>query len=134
MAYNYEFPYTDPTLYNDDWLLSKMKSFLSWMEETDAWKTEYAEAYEDYKKMIDDIENGTFPDSIKNAFSKWMEQNGLDLVGHLVKMVFFGLTDDGHFIAYIPESWDDIVFNTVDYDIILPAHPEYKYGHLVLSY
>ena len=25
MAYNYEYPYTDPNRYNDDWLISKMK-------------------------------------------------------------------------------------------------------------
>lgn len=25
MAYNYEYPYTDPSRYNDDWLLNKMK-------------------------------------------------------------------------------------------------------------
>ena len=25
MAYNYEYPYTDPNRYNDDWLLNKMK-------------------------------------------------------------------------------------------------------------
>lgn len=25
MAYNHEYPYTDPTRYNDDWLLNKMK-------------------------------------------------------------------------------------------------------------
>ena len=25
MAYNYEYPYTDPNRYNADWLLNKMK-------------------------------------------------------------------------------------------------------------
>lgn len=25
MAFNYEYPYTDPTRHNDDWLLNKMK-------------------------------------------------------------------------------------------------------------
>ncbi len=36
MAYNYEYPYTDPNRYNDDWLLSKMKELdqdLSSLEE-----------------------------------------------------------------------------------------------------
>ena len=134
MAFNYEFPYTDPNLYNDDWLLKKMKELLTWMQETDEWKTEYQQAYEDFKKMVEDIENGTFPDSIVNAFNQWMSKNALDLVGHLVKTVFFGLTDDGHFVAYIPDSWSDIIFNTTGYDILLAAHPEFEFGHLVLSY
>ena len=46
--------------------------------------------------------------------------------------VYFGLTDDGYFVAYIPESWSDIHFNTTGYDINLPIQPEF--GHLVLSY
>ena len=131
MAFNYEFPYTDPNLYNDDWLLSKMKELLAWMEATDAWKNDYAQAYEDFKKMVEDIENGTFPPSIINAFNLYMQRHGLELVGQLVKMVFFGITDEGYFVAYIPEFWDDIIFNTTGYDINLA---DYDFGHLVLSF
>ena len=51
---------------------------------------------------------------------------------YIVTMVFFGITDDGYFVAYIPESWDDITFYTTELDIFLPMQPEY--GHLVLAY
>ena len=51
---------------------------------------------------------------------------------YIVTMVFFGITDDGYFVAYIPESWDDITFYTTELDIFLPIEPEY--GHLVLAY
>ena len=102
------------------------------MESTDAWKTQYEEAYNDYKKMLNDIENGTFPVSIQQAFYKWMRENALDLVGSLVTGVWFGLTDSGYFVAHIPESWRDIIFNTTGYDIMIALQPEY--GHLVLSY
>ena len=131
MAFNYEFPYTDPNLYNDDWLLKKMKELLSWMEATDVWKTEYEQAYEDFKNLVEEIENGTFPKSITDAFTSWMQKNGLQLVGELVKMVFFGITDEGYFVAYIPEFWDDIIFNTTGYDISVAG---FDFGHLVLSY
>ena len=47
-------------------------------------------------------------------------------------MVFFGLTDSGYFVAYIPENWKSIQFNTTGVDIELAIQPEY--GHLVLSY
>ena len=50
----------------------------------------------------------------------------------LLKMIIVGLTDDGYFIYFIPEGWEDIEFNTTEYDIIVPSYPEY--GHLVLSY
>ena len=69
---------------------------------------------------------------VKNAFYKWMEQNALDIVGRLATTVFFGLTDSGHFVAYIPESWDDITFKTTEYDYSDPCFDEY--GHLVLIY
>lgn len=131
MAYNYEFPYTDPNLYNDDWLLKKMKELLTWMENTDEWKNNYEQAYEDFKNMVEDIENGTFPPSIINAFNRYMQTHGLELVGQLVKMVFFGITDDGYFVAYIPEFWDDIIFSTTGYDTPIAG---YDFGHLVLSY
>ena len=131
MAFNYEFPYTDPNLYNDDWLLSKMKELLAWMENTDEWKKDYEQAYEDFKKMVEDIENGTFPESIINAFNQYMQKYGLELVGKLAKMVVFGITDDGYFVAYIPEFWDDIIFNTTGYDISVP---DTDFGHLVLSF
>ena len=131
MAFNYEFPYVDPNLYNDDWLLSKMKELLGWMERTDEWKNEYDQAYKDFKKLVEDIEKGNFPPSIVNAFNDYMQKYGLELVGKLVKMVFFGITDDGYFVAYIPEYWDDIVFNTTGYDINIPDR---DFGHLVLSF
>lgn len=131
MAFNYEFPYTDPNMYNDDWLLKKMKELLTWMHDTDEWKNKYTQAYEDFKKMVEDIENGTFPDSIKMAFSAWMKKYGLDIIGELTKLVFFGLNDEGYWVAYIPESWEDIIFNTTGLDIYIPDHPEY--GRLVLS-
>lgn len=134
MAFNYEFPYTDPNLYNDDWLLKKMKELLAQLNELEDWKKEWQDEYEEFMKLVEQIESGNFPDSIQNAFKKWMEKNAISLVGALVKNVFFGITDDGHFVAYIPDSWDDIVFNTTYYDIVLTDHPEYVYGHLVLSY
>ena len=51
---------------------------------------------------------------------------------YLTTGVYFGLTDDGYFCAYIPRSWQNIKFNTTGLDINVPLQPEY--GHLVLSY
>lgn len=132
MAFNYEFPYTDPNLYNDDWLLSRMKELLVQLKDLEDWKTEWEEEYNALMQLINDIEAGIFPDSIQQAFQSWMEKNAISIVGKLVKMVFFGLTDDGYFVAYIPEGWDDIIFNTTQLDIFIPGFTEY--GHLVLSF
>lgn len=52
--------------------------------------------------------------------------------GLLLKMIIVALDDNGYIIFYIPETWDDITFNTTGYDINIPIMPDY--GHLVLSY
>ena len=54
-----------------------------------------------------------------------------EIIAQYMKMVFFGLTQDGYFVAYIPDSWDDIVFSTSQYDDFTTLEPEY--GHLILS-
>lgn len=54
------------------------------------------------------------------------------IADYIATMVFFGLTDSGYFVAYIPENWKSIQFNTTGLDIELAIQPEY--GHLVLSY
>ena len=131
MAFNYEFPYTDPNLYNDDWLLKRMKSLLTQLDELEEWKKLWQDEYEEFKELVEEIEAGNFPESIRDAFRQWMEENALNLVGELVKMVFFGITDTGHFVAYIPDGWDDIIFNTTGLDIAIAGQ---DFGHLTLSF
>ena len=50
---------------------------------------------------------------------------------YLATMIFVKINDDGYFVYYIPDSWNDITFNTTDLDIFING---YDYGHLVLSY
>lgn len=131
MAFNYEFPYTDPNFYNDDWLLKNMKKLVADVDQLNDWKVEHEAEYEELKALYEMVMRGDFPPSVIEGFNLWMQRNGLELVGNLVKMVFFGITDDGYFVAYIPEYWDDIIFNTTGYDIVSPG---YDFGHLSLSF
>ena len=60
MAYNYEYPYTDPNRYNDDWLLNKMKELDSRLdglvEETLALTKAYVDnRLETYQSQINSI-------------------------------------------------------------------------------
>lgn len=50
---------------------------------------------------------------------------------HLATMIFVEISTAGYIIYNIPETWDDITFNTTGLDI---AVPDFGYGHLVLSY
>lgn len=130
MSY-FEFPRT--RTYDSDlgWLIKTVKALGEAVDAMEDWKTTHEAEYLQLKALYDAVMSGNFPPEIVNAFNTWMQQNGLDLVGELVKMVFFGITDNGYFVAYIPEHWDDIIFNTTGYDISVLG---VDFGHLTLSF
>ena len=127
----FEFPHT--RTYDSDlgWIIKIIKKICEEVEGLDEWKVTHEEEYAELKSLYDQIVSGNFPPEIKAAFSSWMQHNGLDIVGELVKMVFFEITDDGYFVAYIPDEWADIIFNTTGYDINIPGS---DFGHLTLSF
>lgn len=67
-------------------------------------------------------------DFTKDTFIEWVNTNMTDIIHQMVRFVFFGLDDDGHFVAYIPASWDFLHFDT----LLDPDKP--GYGHLVVYY
>ena len=81
---------------------------------------------------MDAINAGNFPDSMYDAMRRWFEANAIDLVGAMVKQVYFGLNDDGYFVVTIPEQWRDLIFKTTGWDYNTPLQPEY--GHLCILY
>ena len=131
MAYNYEYPYTDPDRHNDDWAFKKIKELLNYMVENTEWVKHHEEEYQELKNLYDAVMAGNFPESIIEAFEKWMRENANELVGQMVKNVFFEINDNGYFVANVPESWSDITFNTSGLDIEIEG---LDYGHLILSY
>lgn len=131
MGFLNKYPYTDFHELNLDWALETVKDLFLQVENLVEWKTEHEAEYEQLKRLYDQIISGNFPDSVKQAFHDWMHQNAIPLVGELVHMVIFNITDEGYFIAYIPESWDDIRFGTSGLDDIIPG---VEYGHLTINY
>lgn len=126
-----QYPYLDYHEMNLDFLLSHVKQLMDRVSTLEEWRLTHEADYEELKTLADQILSGNFPPSVQAAFADWMKRNALDLVGELVKMVFFGITQDGYFVAYIPDSWDDITFGTSGLDDF-PAGVDY--GHLTLSY
>ena len=72
-------------------------------------------------------ESGFF-DYYAEQLEAWINANMEGIISKAMKMVFFGLTLDGYFVAYIPDSWDDITFDTG------AVYGESDYGRLILSY
>ena len=130
MSY-FEFPHTRTYESDLGWLIKTVKKLTELVDELDDWKMQHESEYEQLKALYDAVISGNFPKSITDAFNKWMQQNALTLVGELVKMVFFGINNEGYFVAYIPDSWADIIFNTTGLDIF-PV--DIDFGHLTLSF
>lgn len=131
MGWFNDYPYKNIEDFNLDYILKKLRDLLGDYKSLTEWRIEHEAQYEELKDLYDAVMSGNFPQPVKDAFSDWMENNALDLVGQLVKMVFFGLTEYGYFVAYIPESWDDIEFGTSGLDTTIVG---LDYGHLILSY
>lgn len=69
-----------------------------------------------------------FEDYYAAQFDKWFRENIKSIYNDLTSMVYFGLTDDGHFCAYVPDSWRDISFDTG------MVFGEADYGRLILRW
>lgn len=131
MAY-FEFPHTRSYEGDLGYIIKKLEKLLN----------DYNSIVEDQKhidEVVAEIEatwnaiiSGDFPESFKDAIYSWLQENAADIIGRMIKNVYFGLTDSGYFTAYIPDSWRDITFKTSGYDLIIPLEPEY--GHLILQY
>ena len=129
---NFEFPHT--RTYDSDlgWLIRCCKTVNETLDALEAWKDEVNPEIEDFYKLYQQMVNGDLPAGVQEGIRIWLQRNALDLIGDLIHSVFFEITDGGYFIAYIPEAWSDITFNTTEYDYTTPLQPQY--GHLVLSY
>ena len=113
-----------PLVYDDSLsyyeVLCKVVEYINKLIDTDK------EIFQDIDGLRADLK--VVQDWIDNYDTSYMEE----IIAQYIKMVFFGLTDDGHFVAYIPDSWNDIQFSTSQYDDFTSLAPDY--GHLILSY
>lgn len=67
-----------------------------------------AQLQADFQRFID----GEYDQYYKDVIYQWIQDNFADLISAGVRQVFFGLTDDGYFCAYVPDSWHEITFDT----------------------
>ena len=127
----FEFPHA--RTYDSDlgWLIQHVNSYDEVINTLNEWIAENQPKIDDYETLYEMMMAGNLPPGVQEGLNKWMEIHGIDLVGNLAKLVFFGINDDGYFFASIPDSWDVIRFNTTGLDVNIPG---YEYGHLVLSY
>lgn len=87
-----------------------------------------AEDIEQLKKELQNLKDGGLLDFYEKQLEKWIDDNLALIMQMLIKQVYFGLTSDGYFCAYVPDSWSDIIFDTG----MIYGQPDY--GRLILRY
>lgn len=63
----------------------------------------------------------------EKLLQQWVDDNMERIILRAIKFVYFGLTNDGYFCAYIPDSWDEITFDTG------AVYGRSDYGRLILK-
>lgn len=82
---------------------------------------------EQLRKEFEQFKDGEMLDFYEAQITAWINANMERIIEKSIRMVFFGLTLDGYFVAYIPDSWQDIIFDTgADYN-------NERYGRLILK-
>lgn len=126
-----DYPYTDFHEMNLDWILKIVKANKDNIKNLYKIFNEWADTEDRIIALYNAIVAGNYPKELEDSLVKWVQENAIDLIGSMANMVFFGLTDDGYFTAYIPDGWKGITFGTTGLD----DFPEgVDFGHLTLSY
>lgn len=73
------------------------------------------------------VESG-FDDYYQQQVEQWINENLSYIFGQVVRQVYFGINLEGYFVAYIPNSWDDIIFDTG------AVYADDTYGRLILRW
>lgn len=128
----FEFPHT--RTYDSDlgWLIKNVKGYNDTIAALEEWITVNTPRIEDLEAFKAALESGNLPAGVQQGIETWLTTHATEVIAAIIKNVWFGLTNAGYFVAYVPDSWSDITFKTTGLDIILDLMPEY--GHLVLQY
>lgn len=83
-----------------------------------------AEIKEELEKFLD----SGFDDYYEEQVQEWIAENLTYIFNVVAKQVYFGINEQGYFVAYIPSGWNDIIFDTgFDYELD-------TYGRLILRW
>lgn len=83
---------------------------------------------DELQKAFEQFKAHGFEDYYEDLLRQWIVDNQKFIYETLAKQVFFGLTSDGYFCAYVPDSWSDITFDTG------AVYGRSDYGRLILRF
>ena len=126
----FEFPHT--RTYDSDlgWLIKTVHTHDEAIKALNEWSDNAEIRITDLETFKTALESGELPEGVRRGILEWCTLHIPDIISEAIKTVFFVL-EDGYFVAYIPDSWDDITFGTSGLDDF-PSGIDF--GHLTLSF
>ena len=116
----HNYPYTDAHELNLDWVICEIKKLGVDVHQMEEELHQYeGNTSAQIQYLMDWVNN--YDDQFAIA----------TIQKYLATMIFVEISDAGYIVYYIPDTWDEITFNTTGLDITVP---DVDYGHLVLSY
>lgn len=91
------------------------------------WQRTQDEVIQELAQVVQDFINGGYKKDFDRFAQEWLNANIQRALAKAAHMVFFGLTDDGYFVAYIPQDWAFVLDTIMDY-------ANENYGSLVIRY
>lgn len=98
----------------------------------------YASTDSQIQKNAADIKElqDRFQQFVEHGFDEYYEQQVIEWISQhielvydkLARQVYFGLTSDGYFCAYVPDSWSEVTFDTG------AVYGTQEYGRLILRF
>ena len=79
------------------------------------------------QEELQKLKDGGLLDYYEKQIYQWIQDNMEALISASIKFVYFGLTKDGYFCAYIPKSWSELTFDTG------AVYGRSDYGRLILK-
>lgn len=106
-------------------LLKKLCEYVEYMgDEINIDRDAINNLQEEFQKIID----GEYDEHFQKLIEDWIRDNFAELFSSGIKQVYFGLTSNGYFCAYIPDSWNEITFDTG------AVYGRSDYGRLILKF
>lgn len=89
---------------------------------------ENSAAIDTLEMLFEKFMQSGFDDYYAQQIEEWINENVKWIWQTFGQMMFAGLTDDGRFCIYVPDSWSDVTFDTG------AVYGTEDYGRLILRY
>lgn len=106
----------------------RLGSLIDYLDTITDGTNELADEVAQLKELFEQFQESGFDDYYEQQVKEWIAANLAFVFESTAKQVFFGINKEGYFTAYVPQSWDQIIFDTG------AVYADDTYGRLILRW